>query len=269
MSTIKRFGNFFPSITLVLLLAFFLTPDVIVFAEDSVSKTSLRLGPGLSDISVSKRGARANNQLPAPIQDMLLYNKKGERILRIQPRIFGGQPAAIGGYPWQVSIGWKGLPASGGHFCGGSLLSSKWVLTAAHCVHGGTPPEQLQVKYGSNFLSQGGEVASIAQIIIHPAWDNSTFENDIALLQLANGITGTFIKPVSKNQSPALVSPGIIAIVTGWGLTSENGAPSNILMQVGVQIVSNAICNSPTAYGGQIGGNMMCAGFVMGGKDSV
>lgn len=252
----------------VLLLALVAMPAAKANAEETEAQGRLRLGPVFSDQMPKGRTGRSVGQLPLPIEDALLFNEKGKRLLRAKPRIVGGQPAPIGGYPWQVSIGLKGLPTSSGHFCGGALLSADWVVTAAHCVDGDTLPELLQVKYGTNFLSQGGKITLVAEIFVHGQWNPLTFENDIALLRLVKPASGTFIAAVTVKQSAELVPVGVIGIVTGWGLTSEEGSLSNILQQVGVQVVSNAVCNNPAAYGGQIKDGMICAGFVVGGKDA-
>src|SRR6185369_2607254 len=52
-----------------------------------------------------------------------------------QPKIVGGKPAPAGAFPWQVSLGvsWIADPFSA-HFCGGSVLNEKWIITAAHCA---------------------------------------------------------------------------------------------------------------------------------------
>jgi hypothetical protein len=57
-------------------------------------------------------------------------------------------------------------------------------------------------------------------------------------------------------------------VVTGWGVTVQYGAPSNVLNEVTVPILSNKECRT-TPYGNKkITDNMMCAGFPEGKKDS-
>lgn len=180
-----------------------------------------------------------------------------------KPRIIGGMPASDQGYPWQVSIGKNDLPFNEGHFCGGALIDVNWVLTAAHCVIGA--PDSMQIKYGSNYLSQGGKILQVRKAIVHEGWNRKTNENDIALIRLENPVPSDIvIKPFANKEDLS----GEISIATGWGLTSEGGHISNILQEVGLMIVSNSVCNSPLSYGGNIKEGMLCAGFIDGGKDS-
>src|SRR5690606_5701573 len=70
---------------------------------------------------------------------------------------------------------------------------------------------------------------------------------------------------LTSPQFDGLVEAGDMATVTGWGTTSAGGQTAVGLMEVAVPIVSNAACN---AVHGAIPDNMLCAGYVQGGKDS-
>jgi len=201
----------------------------------------------------------------------------------IMPLIVGGGPADPGEYPWMVAlVDASTANPSNGQFCGGSLIDAEWVLTAAHCVFDFfgfmISPEDLEVVLGINNLSDGptsgssGQRIEVVQIIPHPAYDDASSDSDVALLHLAApaslapSTVGT-IGLVAPGDG-ALVAPGTVSTVTGWGLTSVNGNPSNVLLEVDVPIVSNAICNAPSSYNGAVTDNMLCAGLAAGGKDS-
>ncbi len=202
----------------------------------------------------------------------------------ILPLIVGGGPADPGEYPWMVAL----VNAStanpyNGLFCGGSLIDAEWVLTAAHCVFDFfgfmISPDDLEVVLGINNLSDGptsgssGQRIGVAQIIPHPAYDDASRDADVALLHLATpaslapSTVGT-IGLVGPSDG-ALVAPGTVSTVTGWGLTSQGAeVGSNALLEVDVPIVSNATCNAPASYNGEVTLNMLCAGLAAGGKDS-
>lgn len=196
-------------------------------------------------------------------------------------QIVGGTVASAGEYPWQVALVAASQPNPQlGQFCGGSLIATQWVLTAAHCVVTGglvTPPSDLDVVLGINNLSDGpttggqGQRIDVAQIVVHPGYVELTYDNDIALLRLATPATLNasvgLVGWVTPAQS-ALFEPGDTATITGWGATSSGGDGSNALLEVSVPIVANSTCNGPASYNGDVTGNMLCAGEVAGGKDS-
>lgn len=184
-----------------------------------------------------------------------------------EPKIVGGIPAPEQAYPWQVALYWPEYGPARGQFCGGSVINKRWVLTAAHCVDGGTTVNHVSVYMGSNSLYSDGDSFKVKKIIKHENYNSRTMENDIALLELVGDASVTPIDPLSASQE-SLSAPGILATVTGWGVTSEGGRPPSSLMEVGVKIVSNEECNNPLSYAGEITPTMICAGFRTGGKDS-
>ncbi|XP_030591278.1 transmembrane protease serine 9-like [Archocentrus centrarchus] len=181
----------------------------------------------------------------------------------LNTRIVGGQDAPPGSWPWQVS-----LQDSDGHFCGGSLINNQWVLCAAHCFQS-INASSVTVYLGrqSQQESNANEVCqTVTQVIIHPNYNSSTFDNDISLLKLSSSVNFTnYIRPVCLAASNSTFYNGTNTWVTGWGDTGS-GVSQN-LTEVAVPIVGNRQCNCD--YGvGSITDNMVCAGLSAGGKDS-
>ncbi|KAM9111702.1 serine protease 55-like [Pangshura tecta] len=139
------------------------------------------------------------------------------------PRIIGGQKSRPGEWPWVVS-----LQTQGHHFCGGSIIHSWWVLSAAHCFHD-SRPQDVTVAAGSVTLGVGGVTRRVRRILSHPSYSRSTYDSDLALLLLS--------RPLPPGRGLGLVClPGGpededdeddgqwgSCYVAGWG-TTEAGA---------------------------------------------
>ena len=186
-----------------------------------------------------------------------------------EPRIIGGNDADPGEYPHQVGLIAAGFEGNiwGGQFCGGALIDSLWVMTAAHCVDGKTP-SSLFVYADSYDLNGGGTSITVSAIFMHEQYNSSTIENDIALLQLNSPASSEPIRYATPDDA-ALFAAGTDAIVTGWGdtdPTNQNNYPS-ILQEAVVPVVSDAGCTA--AYGvWYVNPEMLCAGYDEGGIDS-
>ncbi|XP_078235019.1 transmembrane protease serine 9 isoform X1 [Pogona vitticeps] len=104
--------------------------------------------------------------------------------LQASSRIVGGSQASRGEFPWQVS-----LQENHEHFCGATILSARWLVSAAHCFNEFQDPGSWTAHAGSVWLSGGGEgvgaKAGVARILRHPSYDTDTADYDIALLELA------------------------------------------------------------------------------------
>ena len=131
-------------------------------------------------------------------------------------RIVGGEEAADGEFPWQVSLRQvAGLGAT--HFCGGSVIDKDWVLTAAHCCAGQTPLFMHVVAGGieRNHYEDEEQTRNIAKIIKHPNYDASTITNDICLLHLSESLDWTdWVKPVSLPQQDQMTEAGTMCTVS-------------------------------------------------------
>ena len=174
-----------------------------------------------------------------------------------QTRIVGGQEALPDAWPWTAAIGIR-FQDSIFQYCGGSLIASDWVLTAAHCeVRVGDVVILGRHDLGSN----AGEEILVKYTLTHSAYNADTNDNDIALVKLVGA---------SDQETIALgdvvVQSGSLSTVVGWGALAEGGQTVSTLQQVVVPIISNDVCNA--SYGGSITNNMICAGLVSGGIDS-
>ncbi|XP_069750888.1 transmembrane protease serine 4-like isoform X2 [Narcine bancroftii] len=179
-------------------------------------------------------------------------------------RIVGGDDAQIEEWPWQVSLQYKNQ-----HLCGGSIMNSKWVITAAHCF----PEEYHQIANwkvfaGSGELFSGGNTFSVGKIITNGDYDQITSNYDIALVKLRASLPYTdVIRPVClPNYSMQIQKKK--AWVTGWGYRKEFGQVSPILQQAKVTIIEQDVCNRREYYAGRITANMLCAGYLTGKVDA-
>jgi len=187
------------------------------------------------------------------------------------PRIVGGEQALVGAYPWMTALVVNNTSPISGQFCGGSLIHREWVLTAAHCVTSGTQvdsPGSIDIVVNLHRRSDNNGIRRDLQaIVVHPQWNPSYFDYDIALLRLAQPIDGVALVTLAQASDAAIFDPGDTSRVIGWGATAWQGSGSDVLLQVDVPIVSQQSCRD--SYGvGDITDRMICAGLPQGGKDS-
>uniref|UniRef100_A0A3B4AH78 trypsin n=1 Tax=Periophthalmus magnuspinnatus TaxID=409849 RepID=A0A3B4AH78_9GOBI len=171
-------------------------------------------------------------------------------------KIVGGYECRKNSVPYQVSLN------SGYHFCGGSLISSSWVVSAAHyqtnelakvCFY----LSRINVRLGEHNIAvnEGTEqFINSAKVIKHPRYSSRNLDNDIMLIKLSQPATlNSYVKTV--------------CLISGWGNMSSSGSNyPDRLRCLDAPILSDSSCRN--SYPGQITSNMFCAGFLEGGKDS-
>ncbi|KAH8318184.1 hypothetical protein KR074_000438, partial [Drosophila pseudoananassae] len=157
-------------------------------------------------------------------------------------RIIGGSNTAIETAPWQVFL--QKLEGDWISDCGGSLIRSDIVLTAAHCVVSNGPAE-LTVRVGSSNKNKGGQLHTVAKIVVHQDYNINNmpkFLNDIAVLRLSNPVK---IGPSAQTIGLATNAPtvGSQALITGWGRILPLVEEKPIILQgINVTILSSNEC---------------------------
>ncbi|XP_052005009.1 transmembrane protease serine 3 [Xyrauchen texanus] len=185
---------------------------------------------------------------------------------RFSARIVGGNLSAEGQFPWQVSLHFQSE-----HLCGGSIISSHWILTAAHCVYGFAYPTLWSVHVG--LIEQpvnGVKSLAVEKIIYHSRYRPKGLDYDIALLKLVQPLNGfnDFVQPICLPNFGEQFEDGKMCWISGWGATEDGGEASVFLHSARVPLISNKACSQPDVYQGYISPGMICAGYLEGGTDS-
>ncbi|XP_053564960.1 LOW QUALITY PROTEIN: coagulation factor VII-like [Bombina bombina] len=181
-------------------------------------------------------------------------------------RIVGGTRCELGHCPWQVLI----RTSRGQDFCSGSLISSRWVLSAAHCFEGLDPHHVTVGDYDKYRRDQDEQKIAVLQVFSHPYYQGLYYDHDLALLFLRSPVIfSKSARPIclpSPVLGRLLTQEGEIGQVSGWGSIKFSGSFSRFLLRVQLPIVSQETCMASTDQ--VLTGNMFCAGYSGEAKDS-
>ncbi|XP_037040377.1 protein artichoke-like [Bradysia coprophila] len=163
--------------------------------------------------------------------------------------ISGGNEVLRDEWPFIAALHYSG---SLKYFCGGTIISNKHVLTAAHCIHGKfsnviLSPDELTVRLGAYNLTATNESGvvnrNVTQIHVHPDWNvlEEKYDADIAILVLNENVTfSSQIRPVCVPMDDDTIE-GDKGTVVGWGLT-ENGTAEGIPRQTDSMALNDSYC---------------------------
>jgi len=187
-------------------------------------------------------------------------------------RITNGQYAAPMQFPYQagleMNIGTQGA------FCGGTVISNRWILTAAHCLD---VADSVTVVLGATKIRDRNEpgqqriFVGKSGIVVHENWNPETLSNDIAMIKLPVAITfNQYIQPAALPKMGSdgryATYEGDIAYASGWGKDSDKATSiAENLNYIEAPIMKQSTCN--TYYLGVITPNQICIS-TKGGKST-
>ncbi|XP_049790925.1 brachyurin-like isoform X11 [Schistocerca nitens] len=167
------------------------------------------------------------------------------KVLKGAGRITNGEVATLGQFPYQAGL--IITVSEGQVFCGGSIISDTWILTAAHCADPGT---LFEIHLGALYVRQEEAqqvVLSSTTKIVHNRYVASPPSNDIALVQLPSAVSfNEYIQPVNLPSSSELNNKfvGAETTVSGWGLESDSSEQiSEVLRYAVAPVISHLTCN--------------------------
>ena len=193
-------------------------------------------------------------------------------------RIVGGTVAPPGKWPSMVTVYNRTFAGGRQPMCGGTLIDSRWVLTAGHCVYGRNARDYF-IRENTNNSMSAGRAIDVTSIALHEQYSPRPPLNDVALLQLAAPANAPRQILLRNNLRSEFLKDSTEVTVIGYGLIKPQpatkpqgfdfGPTSERLLQVDMPLVARERCSR--AYPetpGAITEATLCAGIDEGGKDS-
>ena len=189
----------------------------------------------------------AENQCGNPV----IGSKLNKRLL---PRIVGGKEVVNGSWPWQVQIVFN-KENNAKEQCGGSIISSRWIVTAGHCFVDKYPGTQIfaGLQGRTDYYHKNVKFYKMSKTIIHPEYLHSTATYyDVRVIQTNKLIElSDYVRPVCL-ATPEMKgidttkkgTEGKKCVATGWGKVSAQGSLSDTLLEVELPLINFEQCSA-------------------------
>ena len=200
-------------------------------------------------------------------------NSCGERQIHFEGLITNGYDTKPGDFPWHVALFHRINRAHLSYKCGGIIINPTTILTAGHCLYDSTGrrilAQRVVLQLGRYHLytpEAHSQEFQVYQIKLHPQYDPSTLENDIAITKLANAITfNSYIQPICLWDSSRTSLRSVehkVGTVMGWGYTEEDEA-SDFLKGGTMPVVpfEDCLTSAREFFGHFLSDKNYCAGF--------
>jgi secreted trypsin-like serine protease len=213
--------------------------------------SGLALAAGALALAAAFAATAIAEEMKGPKTPLDLAKERAGTVDPSHKKVYGGHDAPPGAFPFQVSLilaEAKKDEEFSYHFCGGSLISDTWVLTAGHCVTTEgeiTDPKGINVYVGSIDFKNGDRIP-VKSVYRHPQYNADFTDNDVALLKLERAprkdVKVGKINLIDSTKDSTLEAPGTDLTIVGWG-TTEQGSLSKILRYTSVKMVDRTECN--------------------------
>lgn len=215
-----------------------LIPVLTNIASENSSSTTEALASGSLRVSAIKCREYTQNYTSQTITESQMSNFNTD--------VIGGVSSSPGEFPHMAALGYEDADDADilYFFCGGSLISERYILTAAHCFLRNSAEFARLGEYDITSAADNNNVADfdIAHVITHPQYRSSSIYNDIALVLLNRAvILEKFIRPACLNYQEDTI--GLELVTTGWGHNTFGGKESPLLQKVKLAIFPTELCS--------------------------
>ncbi|XP_040887214.1 hepatocyte growth factor activator [Toxotes jaculatrix] len=202
---------------------------------------------------------------PKPAKKPVCGKKHKKKLSIARGRIIGGSLALPGTHPWMAAI-----YIGQSDFCAGTLISSCWVVSAAHCFFRNPLKSQIRVVLGQhhfNMTSPNTRTFGVEEYIFPKQFSvfNPTL-HDIVLIKLKKQdgrcVRRTpFIAPICLPDKSTTFPDNYCCTISGWGHMQEKAERYSSLQEAGVRLSPHEACRKPEVYGNHVTADMICAGL--------